>query len=256
MIVIYAEKYSLGRTIAEALGAYKKTVNPKEPSIAHWSLNLNGEEAILCHGAGHLCGLAPAEDYNESYKFWSFDNYPIIPEHFITRVKDKNYSRLAYDYVKQFFDKADLIINATDADREGELIFAYLYEVLHCTVPYKRVWITDLTPFKIRKAFAELRPAKDMKPLENAGRIRSATDWLVGINTSVAATLKFGGTDNVFACGRVKMPTLAMIVKREREIRNYVKKPFYKIVANIEATDGAKFTAEAADKYDTETVAK
>ena len=83
MIVIYAEKYSLGRTIAEALGAYKKTVNPKEPSIAHWSLNLNGEEAILCHGAGHLCGLAPAEDYNESYKFWSFDNYPIIPEHFI-----------------------------------------------------------------------------------------------------------------------------------------------------------------------------
>lgn len=256
MIVIYAEKYSLGRTIAEALGAYKKTVNPKEPSIAHWSLNLNGEEAILCHGAGHLCGLAPAEDYNESYKFWSFDNYPIIPEHFITRVKDNNYSRLAYDYVKQFFDKADLIINATDADREGELIFAYLYEVLHCTVPYKRVWITDLTPFKIRKAFAELRPAKDMKPLENAGRIRSATDWLVGINTSVAATLKFGGTDNVFACGRVKMPTLAMIVKREREIRNYVKKPFYKIVANIEATDGAKFTAEAADKYDTETAAK
>ena len=256
MIVIYAEKYSLGRTIAEALGAYKKTVNPKEPSIAHWDLNLNGEQAILCHGAGHLCGLAPAEDYDERYKFWSFDNYPIIPEHFITRVKDNNYSRLACDYVKQFFDKADLIINATDADREGELIFAYLYEVLHCTVPYKRVWITDLTPCKIRKAFAELRSAQEMKPLENAGRIRSATDWLVGINTSVAATLKFGGADNVFACGRVKMPTLAMIVKREREIRNYIKKPFYKIVANIEANDGAKFTAEAADKYDTETAAK
>lgn len=256
MIVIYAEKYSLGRTIAEALGAYKKTVNPKESSIAHWDLNLNGEQAILCHGAGHLCGLAPAEDYDERYKFWSFDNYPIIPEYFITRVKDNNYSRLACDYVKQFFDKADLIINATDADREGELIFAYLYEVLHCTVPYKRVWITDLTPYKIRKAFAELRSAQEMKPLENAGRIRSATDWLVGINTSVAATLKFGGADNVFACGRVKMPTLAMIVKREREIRNYVKKPFYKIVANIEANDGAKFTAEAADKYDTETAAK
>ena len=136
MIVIYAEKYSLGRTIAEALGAYKKTVNPKEPSIAHWSLNLNGEEAILCHGAGHLCGLAPAEDYNESYKFWSFDNYPIIPEHFITRVKDNNYSRLAYDYVKQFFDKADLIINATDADREGELIFAYLSYMKCCIVQY------------------------------------------------------------------------------------------------------------------------
>lgn len=65
----------------------QKTVNPKEPSIAHWSLNLNGEEAILCHGAGHLCGLAPAEDYDERYKFWNFDNYPIIPEHFITRVK-------------------------------------------------------------------------------------------------------------------------------------------------------------------------
>ena len=256
MIVIYAEKYSLGRTIAEALGAYKKTVNPKESSIAHWDLNLNGEQAILCHGAGHLCGLAPAEDYDERYKFWSFDNYPIIPEHFITRVKDNNYSRLACDYVKQFFDKADLIINATDADREGELIFAYLYEVLHCTVPYKRVWITDLTPCKIRKAFAKLRSAQEMKPLENAGRIRSATDWLVGINTSVAATLKFGGADNVFACGRVKMPTLAMIVKREREIRNYIKKPFYKIVANIEANDGAKFTAEAADKYDTETAAK
>lgn len=100
----------------------QKTVNPKEPSIAHWSLNLNGEEAILCHGAGHLCGLAPAEDYDERYKFWNFDNYPIIPEHFITRVKDNNYSRLACDYVKQFFDKANLIINATDADREGELI--------------------------------------------------------------------------------------------------------------------------------------
>lgn len=68
MIVIYAEKYSLGRTIAEALGAYKKTVNPKESSIAHWDLNLNGEQAILCHGAGHLCGLAPAEDYDERYK--------------------------------------------------------------------------------------------------------------------------------------------------------------------------------------------
>ena len=254
MIVIYAEKYSLGRTIAEALGAYKKTVNPKEPSMAHWSLNLNGEEAILCHGAGHLCCLAPPEDYDERYKAWSFDTYPIVPEHFITRIKDDNYSRLACDYVKQFFDKADLIINATDADREGELIFAYLYEVLHCTVPYKRVWITDLTPFKIRKAFVELRSAQEMKPLENAGRIRSATDWLVGINTSVAATLKFGDSNNVFACGRVKMPTLAMIVKREREIKNYIKKPFYKVTALLEASN-TTFTAEMNERYETKEAA-
>ena len=160
MVVIYAEKASLAKEIAGALGAGKRIENPLNKRIGHWE-----------------------------YKKWDLQAYPCIPEAFKLQVKADTEG--CYLYVKQFFDKADRLINATDADREGELIFAYVYQMMGCKKPWQRVWIEDLTNQKIRYAFSHLKDGSEMVNLQNAGRARSAADWLFGMNVTVAMTKKF-----------------------------------------------------------------
>ena len=168
MIVIYAEKASLAKAIAVALKAGSRIAHPKEPTIGHYEFIFNGEKTIICHGVGHLCGLVDAKAYGEQYAVWNTENYPCIPDSYqIAAITD---TKNCFDYVKGFFDKADLIINATDPDREGELIFAYIYETMHCTKPWKRVWIEDLTPQKIQYAFAHLKVSSEVISIQQAGR--------------------------------------------------------------------------------------
>ena len=124
MVVIYAEKSSLAKAIASALHAGNRIAHPKEPTIGHYEFTFMGQKAVLCHGVGHLCGLANAKEYGEQFVKWDLDAYPCIPDSYKIIVKDK--TKTCFDYVKGFFQKADLIINATDPDREGELIFAYI----------------------------------------------------------------------------------------------------------------------------------
>ena len=160
MVVIYAEKASLAKEIASALHAGKRIAHPKEPTSGHYEFIFKGEKAILCHGVGHLCELANAKSYGEQYAKWDLNVYPCIPQEYKISVKDK--TKTCFEYVKGFFDKADWLINATDPDREGELIFAYIYEAMNCTKPWKRVWIEDLTPQKIQYAFAHLKESGEV----------------------------------------------------------------------------------------------
>ena len=242
MIVIYAEKASLAKAIAVALKAGNRIANKKEPTIGHYEFTFNGEKAVLCHGVGHLCGLADRTAYGEQYKNWDLSIYPCIPDSYQVVVKDK--TKTCYEYVKDFFDKADLIINATDPDREGELIFAYIYEAMHCTKKWQRVWIEDLTPQKIQYAFAHLKDSSDVISIQQAGRARSIADWLCGINLTIAATGKYcTNPKDMFRIGRVQTPVLAMVVEREKKINGHIKTPFWRLLAEFQ-TDNGSFTAE------------
>lgn len=242
MIVIYAEKASLAKAIAAALKAGNRIAHPKEPTIGHYEFTFNGEKTILCHGVGHLCGLADRTAYGEQYKNWDLSIFPCIPDSYQVVVKDK--TKTCFEYVKGFFDKADLIINATDPDREGELIFAYIYEAMHCTKKWKRVWIEDLTPQKIQYAFAHLKDSSDVISIQQAGRARSIADWICGINLTVAATGKYcANPKDMFRIGRVQTPVLAMVVEREKKIKGHIKTPFWRLLAEFQ-TDNGSFTAE------------
>lgn len=230
MVLIYAEKASLAKEIAGALNAGKRIANPKDPRVGHWEFDYKGESAFLVHGQGHLVTLAPATMYGEEYKNWNTDIYPCIPDNFISVKKKATAS--TFDYLKPYFDKCDWLINATDPDREGELIFDYVYHKMNCNKPYKRVWLTDLTHQKIQYAFNHLIESKDIHNLQLAGRARGIADWLYGINFTVGFTKKFSN-NGIMAIGRVQTPTLALVVSRENEINSFTKKPFYKIIGEF-----------------------
>lgn len=236
MVVIYAEKASLAKGIAGALGAGNRIPYEKDKRIGYWKFTFNGEEAIIVHGQGHLVKLEVPEAYGVQYKVWDLHSYPCIPETFKLQVKAD--TEICYAFVKSFFDKADWLINATDPDREGELIFAYVYQMMNCKKPWKRVWIEDLTNQKIRYAFSHLKNSEEMQGLQLAGRARSAADWLFGMNVTVAMTKKFSNHNGVLACGRVQTPTLALVVNRENEIKNFIKTPYYKVIGNFSAENG------------------
>ena len=175
MLVIYAEKSSLAKAIANALGAGNRISYPEEPKIGYYEFEFNGEKAVICHGIGHLANLVPAKSYDEKYSKWDLSVFPCIPTEFKKAPKASTIKCIRL--VKFFFDKADRIINAADPDREGELIFTYVYEVCKCSKPYKRVWIEDLTNQKIRYAFSNLKNPD--KNLQLAGRARDISDWLI-----------------------------------------------------------------------------
>lgn len=250
MVVIYAEKASLAKEIANALGAGRRTALKNEPTVGYYEFNFNGERAFLCHGVGHLAQLVPAKSYDEKFAKWDLNVFPCIPEKFRTAPKAKTIACLKL--VKSLFDKADWIVNATDADREGELIFSYVYEVCRCNKPYKRVWIEDLTDQKIRYAFNNLKNPNERlsaqfegnaSNLQLAARARDISDWLIGTNLTVAFTKKFGGYGNLLSLGRVQTPTLALVVEREKAIKNHVKTPFWKLSA-VFSQQGISFSAE------------
>lgn len=243
MVVIYAEKASLAKALAQVLKAGQRIPLENEPTVGHWECSFKGEACIICHGAGHLAELAEAKEYGEQYAKWDLNAYPCIPDEFIIKPKSRTFS--CYKYVKSFFDKADWLINATDADREGELIFGYVYQLTGCNKPWKRLWITDMTDEKLLYAFDNLKDSSEMLSLQNAGRARSISDWLYGINLTIAATKKFGG-DQLLSVGRVQTSTLALVVEREKSIKNHVKTPYWKLTANFTSGE-KKFEAEYSD---------
>lgn len=241
MIVIYAEKYSLAKEIANALNAGNRIPYDKDNRICHWEFEFNGDQAILVHGQGHLIQLSKASSYGDMYSKWDINAFPCIPEEYKLAIKDN--TKVLYNYIKPFFDKADMLINATDPDREGELIFDYVYRSLNCKKPWKRVWLTDLTYGKIRYAFEHLKDGFEMQNLQKSGEARAIADWLYGGNLTVAMTVKFS-SDKVLSVGRVQTPTLAMVVNREKEIKNFVKKPFYKVIGEFITEDNKAYKGE------------
>ena len=254
MLVIYAEKSSLAKTIANVLGAGPRIPMQGEPTVGYYRFKFNGEDAVLCHGVGHLMSLVPASSYDEKYKNWELSVFPCIPDKF--RIAPKKETIACARLVKSFFRQADWCINAADPDREGELIFSYVYQACGCKAPYKRVWIEDLTDEKIKKAFGNLIEPKQPVSAQNqgspydlqmAGRARDIADWLIGNNLTVAATKRFGGYRELLSVGRVQTPTLALVVRREKAILDHTKSKFWRLTAEFIAPGGEVFEAEYTD---------
>jgi DNA topoisomerase III len=224
--LIIAEKPSVARDLTDALpGTYENHESYYE-----------SDDTVITFAVGHLVELTDPEDYDEKFKKWRMADLPIVPEDFRLRPRDKKAEKqlkVIHKLLKR--DDVDRVVNACDAGREGELIFAYIYETAGVEKPVERLWISSLTKTAIKEGFEHLRPGEQLRPLEAAARSRSEADWLVGMNATRAATIRgrawVGG---VVSLGRVQTPTLALLVKREREIQAFVPEPYWLVHAEFD----------------------
>jgi DNA topoisomerase III len=228
--LVVAEKPSVGRDIAVALpGAFKEA---KDKS------HIVGDDYVITWAIGHLVGLADPDAYDEKLKKWRFNDLPILPPKFkLVPNDDKAKKQLNVVHKLMKDDEIELIVNACDAGREGELIFAYLYETSAVKKPVKRLWLNSMTKKAIQEAFEHLRDGGEMRLLEEAARSRSEADWLVGMNATRAASIRLRfAFDGAVSLGRVQTPTLALVVKRELEIRAFVPEPYWLVEAKFAAS--------------------
>ena len=244
MILVIAEKPSVAQSIAKVLGAASRKDG-----------YLEGNNYIVSWCVGHLVGLADASSYDERYAKWRYTDLPIVPEEWLFEVPN--------DKAQQFKVLRDLmkdkrvteLVCATDAGREGELIFRLVYHKAGCTKPFKRLWISSLEDSAIREGFNHLRDGSDYDKLYEAALSRSKADWIVGINgTRLFSTLY----KKKLVVGRVQTPTLAMLVEREGRITTFQKEKYYNVhverdgltadMEKIKTEDEAKTIAAACDK--------
>ena len=213
MKLVIAEKPSVAMALAAVLGA-----NEKKDGY------LEGNGWLVSWCVGHLLELAQPEAYGEKYARWRYGDLPILPEEWKYEVpKDKKKQldllcRLMKDR------RVTSVVCTTDAGREGELIFRLVYGYAGCKKPMERLWISSMEDAAIREGFSRLRPGRDYDRLYDAALCRAGADWLVGINATRLFSVLYGVTLNV---GRVMSPTLALLVKREAEIREFESTPFY-----------------------------
>ena len=228
--LIIAEKPSVAADLARALGKVPKKGD-----------HFENDEYVISSAVGHLVELLMPEDIDKKkYGFWRLEMLPIIPEKF--ELKPIEESKDRYDQLKKLLARkdVDLVINACDAGREGELIFANIYQLTKSKLPVKRAWMQTMTADGIREAFQHLRSGSQMAGLGDAARCRSESDWLIGINGTRALTKRMFGsrTGNVASVGRVQTPTLAIVYARELEIRNFKPRAFWRVTALFEIEKG------------------
>lgn len=226
--LVIAEKPSVGRDITAALPG--KFV--KEDGY------LESETHVVTWAVGHLVTLAEPEEYDDRFKRWRMADLPIVPEPFKLRPRDEK-SRKQLRVIQQQLARKDVdrVINACDSGREGELIFAYVYELSRSKLPVDRLWISSMTKKAIQEGFDRLRPGEQMAALERAARSRSEADWLVGMNATRAATIRLRmAFDGAVSLGRVQTPTLAIVARRELEIRRFVPEPYWLVEGAFEAS--------------------
>ena len=218
-IVVVAEKPSVGRDIARVLGCRTGGDGC-----------LIGDQYIITWAVGHLVTLSEPDELDPKYKKWSFDTLPILPETIPLKVISG--TKAQYSKVKKLINdkETDSLICATDAGREGELIFRYIYEKAGCKKPFQRLWISSMTDEAITEGFRDIRPGGDYDGLYESARCRSKADWLVGMNASRAFTLKY---NTLLSIGRVQTPTLAILVKRRKEIENFKPEGFCTLTADF-----------------------
>src|SRR6185295_1631991 len=218
-IAILAEKPAVARDIARVLGATQKGDG-----------FLRGNGYIVTWAIGHLVTLAQPHEINPEWRRWRRDHLPMLPREWPLVVSEETQAQ--FEAVRQVLNAPEVerIVCATDAGREGELIFRYIYEAAGCRKPFQRLWISSLTADAIRQGFRKLRDGRDFDPLADAARGRSRADWLVGMNLSRAYTLDFNEDLSV---GRVQTPTLAMLVERELAIRAFVPEDYLEVLATF-----------------------
>lgn len=245
MKVIIAEKPSVGREIARVFGA-----NTKKDGY------IEGKGYTFTWAFGHLLQLAAPQEYG--YYGWNVQNLPMLPGKFklaIRKVRTKDGVvddpgvKKQLDIIKNLFDEATEIIVATDAGREGELIFRYIYYYLKCKKPFKRLWISSQTDEAIKEGFRNLKPGTEYDTLFNSAHCRSQSDWLVGMNATQALSLA-SGNRSVLSLGRVQTPTLAMICARYLENRDFKPELYFQVVI-FPDKDGQKFKAISDKNFKT-----
>jgi DNA topoisomerase-3 len=248
--LVIAEKPSVAADLARALGKIPKKGDHYE-----------NDEYIVSYALGHLVELEMPEDIDKKkYGFWRLETLPIIPEKFgLKPIED---SKERFNALKKLLARKDVaqVVNACDAGREGELIFAYLYQLTKCKLPVQRAWMQTMTMEGIREAFQNLRPGEQLAGLAAAARCRSESDWLIGINGTRALTKRMFGSraGNVASVGRVQTPTLAIVYARELEIRNFQPRDYWRITATFAVANGRyegvyqrpNFKKNADDEHD------
>jgi DNA topoisomerase-3 len=228
--LVIAEKPSVAADLARALGKVPKKGDHYE-----------NDDYVISYALGHLVELEMPEDIDKKkYGFWRLETLPIIPDKFgLKPIED---SKERFNALKKLLARKDVdqVVNACDAGREGELIFAYLYQLTKCKLPVKRAWMQTMTAEGIKEAFKNLRDGEKMKGLEDAARCRSESDWLIGINGTRALTKRMFGSraGNVASVGRVQTPTLAIVYAREQEIRNFKPREYWRITAKFHVAKG------------------
>ncbi len=233
MQLVIAEKPSVANSIADVLGANDRKDGYREG---------NGYLVSWC--VGHLVELSQPQAYGEQFEKWDFNTLPIMPENWQYEVKSD--TKKQFDVVKKLMNDSSVseVVCATDAGREGELIFRLAYRMAGCKKPILRLWISSMEESAIEEGFANLKPGSDYDNLYKSALARQQADWLVGINGTRLFTVLY--KSKVLKVGRVQTPTLAMLVDREAEIMNFKKTPYYTLVLDA---DGLK---AVSDKYDTE----
>ena len=242
MKVIIAEKPSVARQIAAIVGATLR----KEGYI-------EGNGYTVTWAFGHLVGLAMPESYG--IRGFQKENLPILPETFILEPRrtrsGKEYQPDAgalkqLEILKTLFNQAERIIVATDAGREGELIFRYIYQYLECHTPFDRLWISSLTDQAIREGLRNIRPGTEYDNLYLSARARSEADWIVGINASQALAIAAGR--GIWSLGRVQTPTLALVCERYLENKSFTPQTFFRLKLHT-AKDATAFSALSMEKF-------
>ena len=213
--LVIAEKPSVARDIARVLGA-----NQKNGGI------LEGKNYVVTWALGHLVTLADPEEYDRKYEKWEMATLPMLPKEMKLVVIRQTGRQFSVVKTQLFRKDIGEIIIATDAGREGELVARWILEKAGCHKPIKRLWISSVTDKAIKEGFANLKDGHDYDNLYRAAVARAEADWLVGMNGTRALTCKYNAQ---LSCGRVQTPTLAMIAKREEEIRKFVPKEYYGI---------------------------
>lgn len=225
--LIIAEKPSVGRDIARVVGADKKGDGC-----------LFSDKTVVSWAVGHLVTLCEPEDYDISLKPWRRGGLPVIPAEIKLKPIQTTVKQL--NILEKLMNGPDIkeIICATDAGREGELIFRYIYSLTKCQKPFKRLWISSMTDAAIKAGFAALKPGSEYDNLYMSAKCRSEADWLVGINATRAFTIRY---DCLLSVGRVQTPTLAILAERQKEINAFVPSEYFEVTAVFETYKGKWF---------------
>ena len=218
MTVCIAEKKSVAESIAKVLGA----LAPRDGFF-------EGNGYQVTWALGHLCTLKEPNDYTEMWQRWSLGSLPMIPPKFGIKLMGERSKERQFNIIKKLIEGADCIINCGDAGQEGELIQRWIMQKAQAKCPVKRLWVSSLTEEAIKEGFATLKDQSEYQSLYEAGLCRAIGDWLLGMNATRLYTLKYVANKQVLSIGRVQTPTLALIVKRQSEINNFVPKPYWEL---------------------------
>lgn len=223
--LIIAEKPSVAKDIAKVVKV------PAKGDV------FENDEFVISSAVGHLVELCEPEDYDPKFKRWSRKTLPIVPASFKIKPSKEKGAKDQFLKLKKLMARKDvgIVVNGCDAGREGELIFAYIYELAGSKLPVKRLWLTSMTPSAIREGVKHLRDGSEMANLCAAARCRSESDWLIGMNGTRAVTLRTSPAraGQAATVGRVQTPTLSLIVQRELDIRNFTPKGYWRLAAEF-----------------------